>query len=137
MADQEPRLELIWETKVKKNCHHLLFSRKNWRKEMWSRRLREHPYMEVKIPSDTLHPLIHKLMTSGVPVPNEFACQYVWCELETLWSMDLIEPYAEGVERRLNTVIELFSYCHEDADETVKALLLQKRIVRKFYEGGF
>ncbi len=132
----KPELKLAWETKVKKDNHHILFFRKNWRKEMWSRRLREHPYMEVLIPTDTLHQQIHKLMDSGIPRPNEYACEMVWHDLEELKLVKLIDK-RDGIEQRLNTLIELFNCCGENVDDTVYALVLQKHIVRKFYHGPF
>lgn len=133
MADQKPELKLIWNTKVTKDRHHILFFRRSFCKEMWSRRLREHPYLGVMIPADTLHRQIHEAMTNGVPRPSEFACETVWHDLEDLRLMGLADEKTDGIERRLDTLIELFSYCGENADDTIKALLTQKYIVRKFY----
>lgn len=136
MENQTPELKLIWDTKVHKDNHHILFFRRVWREKTWSRRLREHPYVEVMIPSKTLHPYIHKAMDDGIPCPNEFACEMMWHDLEDLRLMGLIDPKRDDIEQRLNTIIELFSYCREDVDGTVKALLTQKYIVRKFYQAS-
>ena len=136
MADQKPKFELIWGNKVPKDTHHILFFRRDWRKEMWSRKLREHPYMMVEVPSNTLHPQIHKIMDAGTPVPSEFACQVAYCDLEDLRMMELIDVKVDGIERRIDTIIEIFKYCGEDIDDTIRALLTQKYIVRKFYQGG-
>ncbi len=89
--------------------------------------------MVVKIPSDTLHPRIHELLSEGVPVPNEFTCEMVWHDLEDLRRVGLIDVKHDGAEQRINILIELLRCCGEDVDETVKALLTQKYIVRKFY----
>lgn len=136
MESQQLESRLNWDNKVKRNSHHLLFFRRKWRKEMWSRRLREHHYMEVKIPADTLHQQIHKIMDQGVPKPNEFACEMVWYDLEDLRKNGIIDTRMDGIEQRLNVLIDLLKCSGEDVDDTVKALLTQKYIARKFYDSS-
>lgn len=110
--------------------HHLLWPRKLWHKGIWSRRLREHPYMQARIPMYSMHQQIHQTINS-MPVPNEDICEYCWYELEALRHDGVIDAHTDNIELKLDTLIEILRCCNSNLEVTIASLKWQKQVVHK------
>lgn len=113
------------------NLHHILWIRRKWDKASWSHKLRNHPYMKVSIPKDTLHKWIHQAVYE-VPIPREIICQKAYEEIERLYKFGAISDN-DNIIKRLDLLIFILKYV---ADDTVAALEAQKEIATRFYHKG-
>lgn len=107
--------------------HHLLWYRREYNKG-WAKRLRDHWYLSVEIPRDTLHRQIH-CEVAHIPVPRVIAIK------SALEQLDLLEKFGgisrkDSIEKRLAVLVALFD-CIEPP--TYDALKKQYEIVCKFY----
>lgn len=107
--------------------HHFLFQRKHWQ-QGYAKALREHWYMGIYIPRDTLHREIHSKI-HDVPVPNGKDCKKVFEELVMLEREGLINA-EDSYYERLDFLIELWQ---EKCPATVEILKWQRDIISKFY----
>lgn len=110
------------------DCHHLL-----WEKRMYSqgyaRSLREHPWLRIYIPRDTLHRWIHHNMRC-IPVPDgkdARKCFELLMRMERVGELD----YNANIFVRLNFLIE-----HLVSEDTVNALKKQRQVISEFYSRG-
>lgn len=105
--------------------HHIFWCKKDYNKG-WARRLRDHWYCVVKIPTDTIHHQIHHEMDC-IPVPKVFSIKKAFEQL------DMLEKYGaihsdDDIEKRLKVLLALFD-CIEPA--TADALRKQLDIVHR------
>lgn len=109
------------------DIHHLLFQRKHW-SQGYAHALREHPYMKVLVPMETLHRGLHAKL-HDIPVPNGEYCKVAYLELCRRLEAGLLNmddpPWV-----RLTFLIELWE---ETCPATVALLEWQKQILYKFY----
>lgn len=115
------------------DTHHICYSRKSWNTQ-WAHKLREHPYMKVRIPRDTLHRQIHDACDTITP-PPEWISEALWFELEELYQNGIVDRH-DNIHQRLTVLLaELSEFDDPELGKTVDQLLLQKRIVHRFYTG--
>ena len=108
------------------NCHHLL-----WGKQMYSQgychALREHPWLRIYMPRDTLHRYIHHSMTC-IPVPDGKDARKTFEYLMRLERAGKLD-YNANIFERLDFLIDQLK-----TPSTVEALQKQRQIVLNFYE---
>lgn len=101
-----------------------------WIKSKWSRgyikALRNHAWMKVLIPRDTLHKEIHHQIRS-IPLPEKEDAKRVFELLTRLEASGELDMNA-GIEERLE-----FLVANITTPDTVAALKKQLEIVRQFY----
>ena len=114
----------------RENAHHLLWQRKHWNIG-YIHKLREHWYMRVEIPKDTLHRYIHENMEE-IPTPNAVSAKIMLEMLDLLEERGFITPY-DDIEKRLAVLLELTPYNEFCMRVAVKK---QLRLVRNYNEGG-
>lgn len=107
--------------------HHLVWYKRDYSKG-WAKRLRDHWYLCVEIPRDTLHRKIH-YEVAHIPVPRVISIK------SALNQLDILERYGgiskeDGIEKRLMVLRALFD-CAEP--KTYEALKKQHEIVCEFY----
>lgn len=107
--------------------HHLVWYRKDYSKG-WAKRLRDHWYLSIEIPRDTLHHRIH-YEVAHIPVPRAISIK------SALEQLRLLEEYGginrnDNIEKRLMILCALFE-CIEP--KTYEALKKQYDIVCEFY----
>lgn len=107
--------------------HHLLWPQHDWNKGC-AKALRDHWYMVVQIPMNTLHRTIHYEIMN-IPVPRGCVAKDILFHLNTLENYHAINS-DDTIEKRL-TVMMALTECVEP--ETYSALKQQLDIVRKFY----
>lgn len=118
-------------TRKSANCkdkHHILWPQHDWNKG-YAKELRNHWYMTIPIPMNTLHHMIHHEITH-IPVPRGIAAKDALKQLELLERFGALHTY-DNIERRLMVIMALFDCCEP---ETYNALKKQQELVRKFYK---
>ena len=116
----------------KRDLHHILFQRLHWT-EPWAKRLREHRYMRIRVPRDTLHDYIHDKL-HDVPVPNEDICEATYLELERLKELGVIDIYHDSFEERLDFLIGFWKQ-YDNMSFTLEAVRFQARLLKKYRNG--
>ena len=111
----------------KTDRHHLLWYRREYSKG-WAKRLRDHWYLSIEIPRDTLHRQIH-YEVAHIPVPRVISIKSALEQLNLLEKFNGISRN-DNIEKRLMVLLALFD-CAEPA--TYNALRKQYDIVCKFY----
>lgn len=111
----------------KTDRHHLLWYKREYSKG-WAKRLRDHWYLRVEIPRDTLHRQIH-YEVAHIPVPRVINIK------SALEQLNLLEKFGgissdDSIEKRLLVLLALFDYCEP---ATHAALKKQYEIVCEFY----
>lgn len=108
------------------DAHHLL-----WEKRMYShgyaRALREHPWLRIYIPRDTLHRWIHHNMRC-IPVPDgkdARKCFELLMRMERAGELD----YKADILERLDFLIE-----HLTSEATVEGLKQQRNLITLYRE---
>lgn len=112
----------------KTDRHHLLWYKREYSKG-WAKRLRDHWYLRIEIPRDTLHHQIH-YEVAHIPVPRVISIK------GALEQLNLLERFGgissnDNIEKRLMVLLALFE-CSEPA--THAALKKQYDIVCEFYK---
>ena len=110
------------------DAHHLLWVKRNWG-QGYCKALRNHAWLKVYIPRDTLHRQIHHEIAT-IPLAKTEDAKRVFELLVRLEAKGELDSTA-SIEERLDFLIE-----HLQTQATVKALIKQREIVRKFYERG-
>lgn len=110
-----------------KDRHHILWPQHDWNKG-YAKELRNHWYMTIPIPMNTLHHMIHHEITH-IPVPRGITAKDALKQLELLERFGALHTY-DNIERRLMVIMALFDCCEP---ETYDALKKQQELVRKFY----
>lgn len=105
---------------------HLLWIKKRWSKG-YAKALRNHAWMKVLIPRDTLHKEIHHQIRT-VPLPTKEDTKQMFDLLVRLEASGELDMNA-GILERLDFLIE-----HLTTPETVAVLCKERGIVRQFYE---
>lgn len=106
------------------DTHHLLWTRNEWNRPN-ARKLRNHWYCKVTIPTKTLHEMIHWQIKS-IPPPNEALCKEAFIQLEFLEAFGVI-----GKEDSIFKKLDVLISCLDTGDsETVKALKRQKAVAQ-------
>jgi len=113
----------------RENAHHLLWQRKHWNIG-YIHKLREHWYMRVSIPKDTLHKYIHENMEE-IPTPNTVSAKIMLEMLDLLAQTGFITPL-DDIEKRLLVLLDLIPYDESDMRMAIKK---QLRLVRNYNEG--
>lgn len=109
------------------DVHHICWQRRKWG-HGYAKKLREHWWLKVTIPTETLHHRIHEEIVS-IPVPRESICRETYeaiVELEKRGSL----KHEQSFETRLQLLICLLD-CVEPL--TADALKKQLSIVEEFY----
>lgn len=106
--------------------HHIVWSKNDFSKG-WPKRLRDHWYLCVKIPRDTLHQEIH-CKVSHIPVPKPSNIKIALAQLAILEKFGGI-CQEDDIEKRVNVLCALFD-CVEPA--TYEALKAQLDIIHEF-----
>ena len=111
----------------KTDRHHLLWYKREYSKG-WAKRLRDHWYLRVEIPRDTLHHQIH-YEVAHIPVPRVISIK------SALEQLNLLEKFGgissnDSIEKRLMVLLALFDCCEP---ATHAALKKQYKIVCEFY----
>lgn len=109
------------------NRHHLVWYRRDYSKG-WAKCLRDHWYLHVEIPRDTLHRKIH-CEIDHIPVPRAISIKSALDQLQMLEQSGGIHR-EDNIERRLMVLCALFE-CIEP--KTYDALKKQYDIVCEFY----
>ena len=109
------------------DCHHLVWYKRDYSKG-WAKRLRDHWYLRVEIPRNTLHRQIH-YEVAHIPVPRVISIK------NALYQLQILEKHGgihrdDGIERRLLVLCALFE-CIEP--KTYDALKKQYDIACEFY----
>lgn len=116
----------MWGIVVKRiSITNLLWIKKRWGKG-YAKALRNHAWMKVLIPRDTLHKEIHHQIRT-IPLPTEEDTKRVFDLLVSLEASGKLDMDA-NIEERLNFLIE-----HLTTQETLDALRKEREIVRQFY----
>lgn len=119
-----------------KDRHHLLYSRNNWNGRC-ARRLRNHPYMRIRIPTVALHSRIHTRIPD-IPCPAESVCDMIENDLDELGAQNIIST-KDGIVRRLDILIQIMEGYNRDPyidlGDTISILRWQRQICRSFYNG--
>ena len=110
-----------------KDRHHILWPQHDWNRG-YAKELRNHWYMVVPIPMNTLHRTIHHEIVH-IPVPRGFIAKQALEQLDMLERHGALHPY-DNIEKRLMVIMALFECCEP---ATHAALKRQQDIVRKFY----
>lgn len=113
-----------------KDRHHILWPQHDWNRG-YAKVLRNHWYMSIPIPMNTLHRKIHHEIVR-IPVPKGINAKCALFQLEMLDKHGALHPY-DNIERRLMVIMALFECCEP---ETFNALKKQRDIVRKFYHSS-
>lgn len=111
-----------------KDRHHILWPQHDWNKG-YAKQLRDHWYMIVPVPMNTLHHKIHHNIMR-IPVPRGICAKDALFQLEMLDKHGALHPY-DNIEKRLMVIMALFDCCEP---ATYAALEEQMNIVRKFYK---
>lgn len=111
----------------KTDRHHLLWYKREYSKG-WAKRIRDHWYLHVEIPRDTLHRQIH-YEVAHIPVPRVIAIK------GALEQLNLLEEFGginkdDSIEKRLMVLMALFDCCEP---ATYNALKKQYDVVCEFY----
>lgn len=114
----------------KTDRHHLLWYKREYNKG-WAKRLRDHWYLRIEIPRDTLHRRIH-YEVAHIPVPRVIAIKGALEQLNLLEKFGGISPN-DGIEKRLMVLLAVFDCCEP---ATYNALKKQYDIVCEFYKGA-
>ena len=114
----------------KTDRHHLLWYKREYSKG-WAKRIRDHWYLHVEIPRDTLHRQIH-YEVAHIPVPRVIAIK------GALEQLNLLEKFGginkdDSIEKRLMVLMALFDCCEP---ATYNALKKQYDVVCEFYKGA-
>lgn len=107
------------------DAHHLLWEKRMYRTG-YAKALRNHAWLKIYIPRDTLHREIHHQMKC-IPVPKAGDCKRVFELLARLESKGQLDPNA-GIVERLDFLIK-----HLQTGESVRALKRQRNICLDFY----
>ena len=107
--------------------HHILWYHREYSKG-WAKRLRDHWYLKVEIPKDTLHRQIHYEVTH-IPVPRAISIKDALNQLEILDKFGSISG-KDSLEKRLIVLLDIFE-CIEPS--TYNALKKQYDVVYRFY----
>ena len=113
----------------RKDWHHILYQ-KRYYCTGYAKRLREPPYCGAYIPQMTLHRQIHEVL-SNVPLPDGKYCKIAYDAIVNWLEAGYIS-LNDPIEKRIDTLIKCFIV---NCPKTAKALLKQKEIVARFYEG--
>lgn len=111
------------------NNHHILFCRKKW-STGHAKLLRCHRFMQVKIPSESLHEQIHAAV-SGVPVPDLSRCKMAYEVLEELDRRGALHHNTD-LAHRIDLLLCIWSG-YSNMDDTLDALQRQREIAHTFY----
>lgn len=110
----------------KTDRHHLLWYKREYSKG-WAKRIRDHWYLHVEIPRDTLHRQIH-YEVAHIPVPRVISIK------GALEQLNLLEKFGginkdDSIEKRLMVLMALFDCCEP---ATYNALKKQYDVVCEF-----
>ena len=110
----------------KTDRHHILWYKRDYSKG-WAKRLRDHWYLSVEIPRDTLHRKIH-YEVAHIPVPRVSTIK------DALYQLQILEQYGgihadDDIEKRLKVLMALFACCEP---ATYNALKRQYETVCEF-----
>lgn len=108
------------------NKHHILWQRRYW-SNGYLKALREHEYLVVEVPVNTLHHQIHAEM-SGIPTMRPSSAKMVLDELTRLQNFGALR-LDEPISKRIELLIFMLDGIEA---ATVKALKKQLRIVTNF-----
>ena len=111
-----------------RDVHHLLWPKSKWDRG-YARALRNHDWLRMKIPRETLHTLIHR-QVRVIPVPDGKDARKVYEILTRAYNSHEITQKAT-LEDRLDFLI-----LHLSTPSTVAALEQQKEVVHWFYSRG-
>lgn len=107
--------------------HHILWYHSEYDRG-WAKRLRDHWYLKVEIPKDTLHRQIHHEVVH-IPVPRAISIKAALDQLEMLNKFGGISG-EDSLEKRLLVLLAIFE-CIEP--NTYNALKKQYDVVYRFY----
>ena len=105
-----------------KDLHHLLWCRRPW-SHGYAQGLRNHRYMVIKIPCETLHRPLHRHIQC-IPVPDGRLCHIAVDRLDEAMRRHDIDIQNDPPSVRLQFLIELLG---DQAASTVKALKKEQR----------
>lgn len=123
--------KFLLKTSRTEDYHHLLFQRRHWQ-QGYAKTLREHPYMGIYIPRDTLHRALHSKI-HDVPTPNGAECRLAVETLRQLEKQGAIDPAHDSAEKRLDFLIDLWG---EKCPATVAVLAWEKDVIAKYFKKG-
>jgi len=109
------------------NRHHLLWPRTDWRNG-YAKELRNHWYLIVEIPMDTMHQAIHKEIV-GIPVVDGVKAKSILQQLKLLERRNVIRS-DDSIEKRLTILVALADCL---SPETVEALKQQLCVAQRFH----
>lgn len=112
---------------MKTDKHHLLWYKREYNKG-WAKILRDHWYLRVEIPRDTLHKQIH-CGVSHIPVPKAINTKAALEQLSLLENFGALHN-DDPIDKRLMVLMAVFDCCEP---ATYAALKKQYEIVCKFY----
>ena len=111
------------------DVHHILWQARHW-KSGWSKALRTHYYLRVRIPRDTLHRRIHEFV-GDIPCPSGRCCKIAFLAIEEALDNGEIS-FDDRIEDRISFLIGVWK---EECPDTVRALSRQRDIISNFYNG--
>lgn len=112
------------------NTHHILYCRNTWDRG-YAKRLRDHPYMQVKIPVKGLHEPIHKVLNC-VPMPKPSRCVEAYKILKDLDNKGALKKDADIIVR-LNILLCIWEG-YPDLKPTCAALRVQLAMAEDYYK---
>ena len=127
MSKKRKRRRVVCPNNKAEDRHHLCYMGKRW-KHGYCKALRNHWYMIIKIPKNTLHSYIHHCL-QNIPPPKDNGAKEAYATLFTLERMGEIRE-TDSIERRLTLLIALFNLSDP---LTADAFKKQLSIVRQFY----
>lgn len=113
---------------INEDTHHILYTKRGWNRG-YNKELRNHWYMRVIIPKNTLHKRIHNELKSITP-PRGLSSKFALQHLAYLEGYGVLHP-EDSLEKRLTVLIALFDGGTEV--DTIRDLKAQLAIATKFY----
>lgn len=108
------------------DVHHILWQRRHYNCG-WSKRLREHPYLRLLVPRETLHRKIHEYV-GDIPCPPEADCKLAYMSIEAGLISGRLQPDDSLTKR----IIELLEIWKDTDTRTYSALERQLEVVVSF-----
>lgn len=110
------------------NRHHILWQQRHWNYG-YAKIIRNHEYLVVPIPANTLHREIHEYV-GDIPVPKVRHIKEALDEINRLLKLGAIS-LDDPLLNRIDLLIFMWDYVEPD---TVTALKKQRKVVARFYE---
>ena len=88
--------------------HHLLYNRKKWMGQP-QERLRGLKYLIVRVPTESIHKLIHRKIHSGIPLPPRESCEAAYQMLVAAKEQGKLDFTQDTPSVRLQRLIDLWS----------------------------